>query len=187
MQHKGTQAIETARLSLRRFEMGDAEPMFWNWASDPEVTRYLTWQPHANLTVTQAVLSDWVSAYADLDTYNWAIVPKELGQPIGSISVVRIREDFMSMEIGYCIGKAWWHQGITSEALRAVIAYLFAYTNVNRIVAIHDARNSNSGGVMRKCGMQYEGTLRQAGRNIQGICDICIYAILRQDFLQPAK
>ena len=41
--HKGTQTIETARLILRRAVREDAEPMFRNWASDPEVTKYLTW------------------------------------------------------------------------------------------------------------------------------------------------
>ena len=35
--HKGTQTIETSRLILRRAIREDAEPMFRNWASDPEV------------------------------------------------------------------------------------------------------------------------------------------------------
>ena len=36
MEHKGTQLIETPRLILRMAQMTDAEPMFRNWASDPE-------------------------------------------------------------------------------------------------------------------------------------------------------
>lgn len=43
--HKGTQLIETERLILRRAVIEDAEPMYRNWASDPEVTKYLTWHP----------------------------------------------------------------------------------------------------------------------------------------------
>lgn len=42
MNHKGTVTLETERLILRRFTMDDAEAMFRNWASDPEVTKYLT-------------------------------------------------------------------------------------------------------------------------------------------------
>ena len=52
---------------------------------------------------------------------------------------------------------------------------------MNRIEARHDPNNPHSGAVMRKCGMRYEGTSRQADRNNQGICDCARYAILRSD------
>lgn len=42
MNKAGTQRIETQRLILRRFKIDDAEEMYNIWASDPEVTRYLT-------------------------------------------------------------------------------------------------------------------------------------------------
>ena len=42
MNHIGTREIATERLTLRRFEIEDAENMFYNWANDPEVTKYLT-------------------------------------------------------------------------------------------------------------------------------------------------
>jgi ribosomal-protein-alanine N-acetyltransferase len=35
--------------------------------------------------------------------------------------------------------------------------------------------------VMQKCGMQYEGTLRQADWNNQGICDCAYYSVLAAD------
>ncbi len=34
---------------------------------------------------------------------------------------------------------------------------------------------------MRKCGMTFEGTLRQADRNNQGICDACVYSLLAEE------
>ena len=45
MRHGGTQKLETERLLLRRFVVEDAEAMFGNWASDPEVTKYLIGLP----------------------------------------------------------------------------------------------------------------------------------------------
>ena len=45
MEHKGTKTIETERLTLRPFRAEDAEAMFRNWASDPEVTKFLTCPP----------------------------------------------------------------------------------------------------------------------------------------------
>lgn len=182
MEHCGTQRIETNRLVLRRFRVEDASAMYKNWASDPEVTRYLTWPVHADVQVTEYLLGQWIRAYEDADVYQWAIVLKENGDhPIGSIAVVKKDEDVSMVQVGYCIGRNWWRRGITSEALAAVMDFLFDKVKAERIEARHDPRNPNSGAVMRKCGMKYEGTLRSADRNNQGICDVCFYSMLRSE------
>ena len=183
--HKGTQTIETSRLILRRAIREDAEPMFRNWASDPEVTKFLTWQPHECIDVTQKILESWLAEYEKNHYYQWMIVLKEIGEPIGSISVVRQNDRVEEAEIGYCIGGQWWHRGIMTEALTAVIEYLFTEVGMNRIAARHDSNNPHSGGVMRKCGMKYEGTHRACDRNNQGICDAAQYAILRSEWQEP--
>lgn len=176
MNHKGTQTITTERLILRRFTVEDAQEMFSNWASDDEVTKFLSWPTHGDVGITKMLLENWVDSYAREDFYQWAM---ELdGQLIGTISVVEQNPDVEMVEIGYCIGKAWWHKGFTSEALQAVLEYLLDEVGVRRVQARHDARNPNSGKVMAKCGMMYEGTLRQANRNNQGICDVCMYSLL---------
>ena len=185
MKHKGTQLIETPRLILRMAQMTDAEPMFRNWASDPEVTKFLTWPTYQSIDSAYYILDLWTKAYEKQDFYQWMIELKEIGEPIGSISVVNHRDDIASAEIGYCIGQAWWHKGIVTEALGAVIDYLFEVVGMNRIEAKHDTNNPNSGAVMRKCGMKYEGTHRACDRNNQGICDAAQYAILRSEWKKP--
>lgn len=161
--------------------MEDASAMFRNWASDPEVTKFLTWPTHGSEEISAMVLADWVSHYGEENYYQWAIVPKGLSQPIGSIAVVNRKDEVCAVEIGYCIGKQWWHRGYTSEALMAVVNFFFDEVGVNRVEAKHDANNPNSGAVMKKCGMTLEGTLRQAGWNNQGVCDLCVHAILAGD------
>jgi len=180
--HKGTQTIETSRLILRRAIREDAEPMFRNWASDPEVTKFLTWPTHDSVTVSEMVIGSWLQEYEKESYYQWMIVLKELGEPIGSISVVRQNDRVEEAEIGYCIGSHWWHRGIVAEALTAVIKYLFEEVGMNRITARHDPNNPNSGRVMRKCGMQYEGITHASDRNNQGICDAAHYAIERSEW-----
>lgn len=180
LKHKGTQTIETSRLILRRARTEDAEPMFRNWASDKDVTRYLTWPPHENMEVTKTVVASWVEGYRKDDYYHWMIVLKETGEPIGSL-LASIAGRAQSAHIGYCIGRAWWHQGIMTEALKAVMGYLFDEVGFHRIEAMHDTNNPHSGDVMKKCGMKYEGTLRQADRNNQGICDACYYGLLASE------
>ena len=181
MKHSGTQRLETERLVLRRFTQQDAAAMYKNWAADGEVTKYLTWPTHPNPEVTEQVVADWVRGYDSQSCYQWAIVLKELGEPIGSITVVSMDEGVAMAEVGYCIGRPWWNKGITSEALKAVMEFLFAVVGFHRIQGRHDPRNPYSGHVMQKCGMEYEGTLRSADRNNQGICDICCYARLNSD------
>lgn len=182
MKHCGTQRLETDRLILRRFTIEDADAMYKNWASDAEVTKYLTWPTHSGVEVSQYVTKDWVNSYADESYYQWAVVLKSNGnEPIGSIAVVDMKDNISMMHIGYCIGRSWWHQGITSEALKAVMDFLFDVVGANRIEARHDPRNPHSGNVMKKCGMKYEGTLRSADRNNQGICDACYYALLKSE------
>ena len=128
------------------------------------------------------VLQDWTGSYGQENYYQWAIVLKKLGQPIGSIAAVKVDDQAQWVEVGYCIGKNWWHQGIMSEALRRVIGFFFSEVGVGRIQARHDSRNVNSGAVMRKCGMKNEGTLRRADWNNQGICDAVMYSILREEY-----
>ncbi len=182
MKHCGTRSIETERLLLRRFTLGDAEAMYRNWASDPEVTEFLTWPPHADTSVTKEVLEQWVSSYRRKNYYQWAIVLKEHGnEPIGSISAVHMNDDIAMVHIGYCLGKAWWRRGIMSEALKAVMDFFFDEVGANRIESRHDPRNPHSGMVMKKCGMKYEGTMRSSDRNNRGICDACQYALLRSE------
>lgn len=70
MEHKGTVTIGTERLTLRRFTEEDAVKMYENWASDPEVTRFMTWPPHADPEVTRAVIGSWIPEYENPSYYN---------------------------------------------------------------------------------------------------------------------
>ena len=181
MNKTGTQKIETRRLFLRPFRAEDARDMFENWASDPEVTRFLTWPAHQSADITRMILNDWISRYAGGDYFNWAIELKETGRVIGSIAVVQLTPETESADIGYCLGRSFWGMGLMPEALRAVMDYLFDTVGLNRITAGHDVNNPKSGRVMAKAGMKPEGIMRQAGKNNQGICDVALYAALRDD------
>jgi len=182
MEHKGTKTLETERLILRPFTIDDADAMYKNWANDDDVTEFMSWPAHDSVEVTTSVLKSWIDQYKNLDFYQWAITLKE-EEPIGSISVVGKKELIKSVSMGYCIGKKWWGKGITSEALEALIRFFFEEVGVNRLVAEHDPANPNSGKVMIKCGLKYEGTLRSAlWTPNQGLTDSAVYAILAEDY-----
>ena len=183
MRHLGTQTLHTPRLTLRPFSREDGAAMYRNWASDPEVTRFLSWSTHRSQADSDAICAEWAAKAGDLRWYNWAIVPNELGEPIGAISFHRFDEDTQMVHAGYCIGKTWWGRGYAAEALQAVIAYAFLELGANRVESIHNVKNPASGRVMEKCGMTLEGMLRQAYRDNSGCCDVAVRALLRQDWL----
>lgn len=184
MNHKGTVTIETPRLILRQFTMDDCEAAFRNWESDEKTTEFLRWKAMKSVEETAQVMQEWVDSYADPAFYQWAIVPKALNEPIGTMSVVGMEERTDTLHIGYCIGSRWWHQGYTSEAFAAIIPFLFDEVGANRIESQHDPNNPNSGKVMQKCGLKYEGTLRKADWSNKGIVDACMYALLKEDYQQ---
>lgn len=181
LQHWGTQVIETERLILRPYTTGDADAMFRNWANSEVVTKYLTWLPHSSPEVSRTLLGLWVESYSDPTFYHWGIVQKGNDTVIGDISVVHMDEKTACAELGWCLGQAWWGKGIMPEAGLAVRDFLFDRVGFHRVEARHDKNNPNSGRVMQKIGMQYEGTKRASAVNNQGICDMVLYGILRED------
>lgn len=182
MKHLGTKRMETARLILRPFVKEDAPAMYRNWASDPEVTKFLSWPTYKTVDTAYEILNIWVPQYRDDTFYQWAIELKEIGEVIGSISVVNFDERVDMAEIGFCIGRSWWGQGMMTEAFQAVIDFLFGEVGVQRIEAGHDPNNPASGAVQRKCGLKYEGTLRRSIRSNQGITDKTVMAILKEEW-----
>lgn len=169
--------LETPRLYLRKMTVADANEAFENWTSSENVAKYLTWAPHTSIEVTK----EYLTAEEENRDEGWGIVLKETGQLIGNIAVIEDKRKIKTKTLGYVLGEKFWNHGYMSEALIKVIDFLFETTDVNRIEAEHDTKNPNSGKVMAKAGMTFEGVLREAGYNNQGIVDVAYYSILRSD------
>ena len=182
MNHMGTKNIVTERLILRKFELSDVVSAYNNWTSDDQVTKYLRWPTHKDISITEIVIKEWIENYEKPSFYHWAIVIKDINEPIGTISVVDSNEELSIFHIGYCIGSKWWNKGIMTEAFTSIISFLFEEVGANRIESQHDPNNFSSGNVMKNCGLKYEGTMRQADFNNQGIVDASMYSLLREEW-----
>lgn len=184
MKQLGSKVLETARLILRPFCAADAQQAFTNWMSDAEVTRYLTWTPHTDISFTRQLLEQWGQESVLSDVYHWAIVWRKTGEVIGDICVVSSDKRSERAELGYCLSRAFWGRGIMTEALLAVINFLIEQVGFSRIEAKHATANPASGRVMEKCGMKEEGVLHRyyclpsTGEWV----DVSVHAILRGDW-----
>ncbi len=151
--------LETERLILRKIESNDYKAIFDNWASDPEVAKYVTWDAHKDYEETKKIVSKWVDNYNNPDTFCFIVCLKETKVPIGMIEVVSKNKQFKRAEIGYCYGRKWWGNGYATEALRFLIDYVNK-SGFDYIYAKHTKSNPASGKVMQKANMSYAGTLK---------------------------
>lgn len=182
MNHPGTLSLTTPRLLLRRYRVQDAADMYRNWASDAEVTRYLPWPPHKSSAVTQRLLQDWCARYDDPDYFHWVIQHKASGHPIGDIAVCALNIAAESASVGYCLGRPWWGQGLMTEALDAVLDFLFEDVGLACVSAGHDVRNAASGRVMQKCGLRYRCTLPAGHPDSNSEEEEIWYAITQKEY-----
>ncbi len=177
MQHKGTVEIRTKRLLLRRYQLSDTKDMFQNYANDSEVTRFLDLEPYETEESILPFVTEVIESYRNTDMYHWAIEYEK--NMIGSISVMSINELRKNCEVGYCLGAGFWNKGIMTEALEAVIRFLFDEVGMHRIMAKHNEHNPASGEVMKKCHMLYEGRLKEYYPNKDGsYSDSLMYGIV---------
>ncbi|WP_207942240.1 ribosomal-protein-alanine N-acetyltransferase [Enterococcus sp. DIV2402] len=174
----GTHTIITERLILRKFELNDAIQMYNNWASNKKVTHFLTWAPHSNIASVEKSISKRLLKYSDPNFFDWGIELSVSKTLIGSITVTHYNKEENIMEIGYVIGEQWWSNGYTTEALTAVVTYLFENTVVKKIEGFHDPMNPQSGRVLKKSGFEYEGIVyKEFSDNLN--CKKCQYSIYK--------
>lgn len=147
-----SQTLETERLILRKLMPKDVEPIFRNWANDPEVTKYVTWDFHKDIQTTELIVQEWIKEESDPKTIRYMITTKESDEPIGSIDVV----DYVNgaPEIGYCLSRKHWGKGYMTEACKAFVKYLLNI-GFNKIVIEANIDNIASNRVIEKCGFVF--------------------------------
>jgi len=175
--------LETERLILRRLTADDAEDIF-AYASDPEVTRYLIWEPHQSLADSRAFIAAAVGRYEAGIVAPWGIELKREKKIIGTCDYISLSVGHERAEIGYALSRTYWGQGLMSEAVRKIIAFGFEVKGFNRIQAVCETTNIASARVMEKVGMSFEGILRQYLIQRKTPRDVKMYAILRQDWMK---
>ncbi|MBI2847682.1 MAG: GNAT family N-acetyltransferase [Chloroflexi bacterium] len=175
--------LETERLILRLFTLDDA-PEIYRLLQERDVADTLLNVPHP---YEKGMAEQWIGAqqeaFGKRQSVNFAIVHKEEGFLIGSVSLGNINRAHGNAELGYWVGKPYWNQGYCTEAARAVLGYGFATLGLNRIYARHMTRNPASGRVMQKLGMKHEGTLRQDRKKWGKFEDFEICGILRSEYM----
>lgn len=175
--------IEAERIYLRRMLRRDATDMF-EYSCNPEVTRYLLWDPHPDRLYTSRYLSYIQSRYRSGDFYDWAVIWKESEKMIGTCGFTRFNFEAKSAEIGYVLNPRFWRIGVAPEAAKTVMRFGFSELGLHRIEAKYMSENIPSKKVMEKLGMQFEGVARDSMFVKGKYVSVGTYAILRDEFIR---
>ncbi len=151
--------LETERLRLIRLDLSFIDDIY-SYASDREVTRYVSWPRHETKEFTLSYLQSVIENYARGGCYDWGIKCKHDERLIGTIGLINHDSKDDSFEIGYVLSKAHWNRGYATEAAAGVIGFGLSELGASRIKGICHADNTRSGRVMEKCGMRYVGEIR---------------------------
>ena len=167
-----TPTLETERLLLRRFSENDLYALF-KIHSNKDVNTYLPWFPlqsieEANLFLRERYLDTYRQPYG----YKYAICLKNDNIPIGYVNI-DINEPH---DLGYGLLKAFWRNGIVTEAANAVI-HQVKKDGIPYITATHDIKNPRSGNVMKRLGMLYQYSYKEQWQPKNILTTFCMYQL----------
>lgn len=178
----GTLQIETERLMLRKFDYEDSDDMLKHWVNDPNIQSLYCEPVYSTEREVMALIDKYIYSSRKGNYYRWAIVDKNTSECIGQIAYFLVSEENHFAEIEYCIGSQFQNKGLATEATKAVISFGFDKMNLHKVQICHKSSNMPSEKVIKKCGLTFEGRLRDYFYEEGSYVDRLYYSILRSEF-----
>ena len=178
---KNPPILECDRIILRKMDRSFADDMF-EYASNPAVTKYLTWDVHPNRRFSYNYLGYVNSRYRTGEFFDWAITMRDSGKMIGTCGFTRFNFSSYSAEIGFVLNPKYWGYSIAPEASRREIRFGFDTLELHRIEARYMENNIQSRRVMEKSGMTFEGIYRDMMLVRGQFVSVGVCSILRSEF-----
>lgn len=173
--------LSTARLLLRRVKESDDNDMF-EYTSDHGITKFLSWNPHTDITQTKRYIDKVIAQYDQTDCYAWAIELQERRKLIGIVRIFDVSTYNKRGELSFIVNPSFQGQGLALEAISAIFGFCFNKAGLNRIQAKCAPENYSSAKLMQNLGMKYEGTLKQFWIKKETFTDAKIYSIVAEDY-----
>ena len=173
--------LQTERLVLRQMVAADAESVF-AFRSDREVQRYNGGAIH-RLEQASELIQEITDDYRKGVGLEWGVTRRGDDSVLGIFGYTHWSDEHQRAEIGYCLHRGHWRQGIAQEAMRAILTFGFGTMGLNRIHACPWADNIASVRLLEKLGFHHEGTLRDEYWQDGRFHDERAYALLRREFV----
>ncbi len=145
---------------MRKLLPSDYRDMY-EYSCNDRVTSYLLWHPHSDPGQTRRYLEALQGSYRRGEFFDWALELRDSGKMIGTCGYTELFPEHGRAEVGYVLNPAYWGHGYAPEAVMAAAQFAFVELEMNRLEAHFIEGNVRSLRVMEKCGMTFEGMLRQ--------------------------
>ena len=170
-----TLSLETSRLIIRQFRDSDLET-FLAYRNDPEVARYQGWELPFAADLAREFIGHMQAAtpfhqenpFSINGWYQMAVELSGTGETLGDVALT-FDSSQNCARIGYTIAQPHWRQGYASEAVSALLTYLFGELGVHRIIADCSPANTGSVRILEKNGFRREAHYVESYRNAAGI------------------
>lgn len=182
MRYPEFEELLTPRLRLRKLTMADVPAYYERIGSSEEVTKYMLFSPHRDISESEASVEKVLRRYEAGNCYRFCIALRDTDELIGIIEPLRFDDEQGSCSFAYMLGQDFWGKGYATEALKAVFAFLFETMEIRRVEVDHMAPNAASGAVMRKAGMVYLGVTPDRYEKDGNTYDAVVYAITREQW-----
>ena len=171
----GIPSIETARLLLRPFAAADLDDYARLIFADAAVMRYLPQRDLALRERAERTIVFFNDHWSQRGYGVWTVTDKITGDFIGHCGLNDVPEAG-EVEVLYALGKAYWGQGLATEAACASVRFGFENANLTRLIALAVPENIASRRVMGHLGFAYEKDAHYFG------LDLVQYALQREHF-----
>ena len=197
--------FETKRLKIRAFALDDYNQyVAWNGGDVPYYMDGLHYIAEGNIEgYKRLFLKNAPRMFETKESAIWCISDKATNDCIGKIEVCRYDFHTETAQIHYCLSINERGKGYMSEAISCILNWTFNILDVNRIYTYVNEQNTASANVLKKCGFQLEGIMREASSNKYTIdgheikitkndnsllkfkmkSNVCIYGCLKSEFV----
>ena len=170
--------LETERTLLRNIEQNDDKDIF-EYSSNPFVGPNAGWEPHQSIEETRQIMNEVFMNQESI----FGIVLKSSQKLIGTVGLIADpkRQNPKVLMLGYAISHDYWDRGLMTEVSKEIIRYGFENLHLSRISCCCYPFNGRSKAVIKKCGFEYEGTLKEGELRYDGkVFDLECYSLSHQ-------
>ncbi len=171
-------------INLRKLKLSDAQDMVDYITKRGSSKWTLTQFKNYTLDDAKVFIRRCQKNFREKTSLNYGITMRGSDQIIGTVGLVNISWTHQCAELGYLVNKDYWGQGIATEASRLLVAYGFEQLKLYRVYALAFEANPASIRVMEKCGLSYEGIMREAIMRYRKRQSLLTYGILKPEFNQ---
>lgn len=180
------ETVETPRLVLRRLRAEDLDALV-AYRSDPEVARYQSWSDYDAERGQKLIESMQGRQPGEPGWFQFAIALKDTDALIGDCALRTDEYDTRLGEIGFTLSRQHQGRGLGTEAVRALLGYVFGTLNLHRVMAVTDAKNTAAATVLERVGMRREGHFIENTFFKGAWGDEFLYALLGREWTQSTQ